>query len=49
MKNYENSELFIGKGNYEATADYLAAAGVVVPRNIGRQVHLGRQALAARR
>lgn len=40
-----NTELFMGKGNYEKSAEYLEAQGVVVPRKPGRQVHLARQAL----
>lgn len=41
MRNFENSEIFVGKGNYDEVADYLEENDLVLPRNIRRQVHLG--------
>lgn len=41
MKDFENTEVFVGKGNYEATADYLdEKLGQKLPRSIGRCLHL---------
>jgi hypothetical protein len=42
MEILQCAEVFIGKGNYSAAREYLQLQGVVVPRTIGRQVHLGR-------
>ncbi len=35
------NDMFLGKGNYELTADYLREEkGLDIPRNIGRRLHL---------